>query len=83
MEPPSATILRKQAEESSSAICTSPQLLILDEPFRFADPSSSVTAIKRAEKYNEEHGATVMFSYNLNPDGRCPHLRVETATVRC
>lgn len=44
-----------------------PQLLILDEPFNFLDPSSQSIIKQLLQKYNEEHGATVIISsHNLN-----------------
>lgn len=44
-----------------------PQLLILDEPFNFLDPSSQSVIKHLLKRYNEEHGATVIISsHNLN-----------------
>ena len=44
-----------------------PQLLILDEPFNFLDPSSQSIIKHLLKKYNEEHQATVIISsHNLN-----------------
>lgn len=44
-----------------------PQLLILDEPFNFLDPSSQSVIKHLLKKYNEEHNATVIISsHNLN-----------------
>lgn len=44
-----------------------PQLLILDEPFNFLDPSSQSVIKHLLKKYNEEHNATVLISsHNLN-----------------
>ena len=43
------------------------QLLILDEPFNFLDPSSQSIIKHLLKKYNEEHQATVIISsHNLN-----------------
>ena len=50
-----------------SAMLHHPQLLILDEPFKFLDPSSQSIIKQLLKKYNEEHGATVIISsHNLN-----------------
>ena len=50
-----------------SAILQHPQLLKLDEPFNFLDPSSQSIIKQLLQKYNEEHGATVIISsHNLN-----------------
>ena len=50
-----------------SAMLHYPQLLILDEPFNFLDPSSQSIIIHLLKKYNEEHQATVIISsHNLN-----------------
>ncbi|KAA6311406.1 ABC transporter ATP-binding protein, partial [termite gut metagenome] len=44
-----------------------PQLLILDEPFNFLDPSSQSIIKQMLRKYNEEAGVTVLISsHNLN-----------------
>lgn len=44
-----------------------PQLLILDEPFNFLDPSSQSIIKHLLKKYNEEQNATVIISsHNLN-----------------
>ncbi|MEG1562799.1 MAG: ABC transporter ATP-binding protein [Bacteroides sp.] len=47
-----------------SAMLHYPQLLILDEPFNFLDPSSQSAIKHLLKKYNEEHNATS--SHNLN-----------------
>ena len=50
-----------------SAMLHYPQLLILDEPFNFLDPSSQSIIKHLLKKYNVEHQATVIIpSHNLN-----------------
>ncbi|KAA6326497.1 ABC transporter ATP-binding protein [termite gut metagenome] len=50
-----------------SAMLHRPQLLILDEPFNFLDPSSQSIIKQMLRKYNEEAGVTVLISsHNLN-----------------
>lgn len=50
-----------------SAMLHNPQLLILDEPFNFLDPSSQSIIKHLLRKYNEEHRATIIISsHNLN-----------------
>lgn len=50
-----------------SAMLHHPQLLILDEPFNFLDPSSQSIIKHLLRKYNEDHHATVIISsHNLN-----------------
>ena len=59
-----------------SAMLHYPQLLILDEPFNFLDPSSQSIIKHLLKKYNEEHQATVIISsHNLNHTGDvCPRI---------
>lgn len=50
-----------------SAMLHFPQLLILDEPFNFLDPSSQSIIKHMLKRYNEEQNATVIISsHNLN-----------------
>lgn len=50
-----------------SAMLHQPELLILDEPFNFLDPSSQSVIRNMLKKYNEETNATVLISsHNLN-----------------
>jgi ABC-2 type transport system ATP-binding protein len=50
-----------------SAMLHKPQLLILDEPFNFLDPSSQSIIKSLLKKYNEETNAIVLISsHNLN-----------------
>ncbi|MDR0657481.1 MAG: ABC transporter ATP-binding protein [Mediterranea sp.] len=50
-----------------SAMLHKPQLLILDEPFNFLDPSSQSIIRNLLKKYNEDTNATVLISsHNLN-----------------
>ena len=53
-----------------------PQLLILDEPFNFLDPSSQSIIKHMLRKYSEEHNATVIISsHNLNhTTDVCPRI---------
>jgi len=49
-----------------SALLNSPQLVILDEPFNFLDPTSQNVLKKLLEDYSRETGATVLISsHNL------------------
>lgn len=50
-----------------SAMLHYPQLLILDEPFNFLDPTSQSLIKHLLKKYSEEHHATIIISsHNLN-----------------
>lgn len=50
-----------------SAMLHYPQVLILDEPFNFLDPTSQSLIKHLLKKYNEEHQATVIISsHNLS-----------------
>ena len=50
-----------------SAMIHHPQLLILDEPFNFLDPTSQSIIKQLLKKYHDEHNATVIISsHNLN-----------------
>ena len=56
----------KQTVGIISTLITSPELLILDEPFNFLDPTSQNLLKKMIESYNRETGATVIISsHNL------------------
>lgn len=59
-----------------SAMIHQPQLLILDEPFNFLDPSSQSVIKHLLKKYNEETGATILVSsHNLNhTTDICPRI---------
>ncbi len=48
------------------AMINNPQVLILDEPFNFLDPSSQIAIKYILEQYNKETGATILISsHNL------------------
>ena len=56
----------KQKVGIMAAMLLQPQVLILDEPFNFLDPSSQNAIKHLLKKYNEETGATVLVSsHNL------------------
>ncbi|MDR0573950.1 MAG: ABC transporter ATP-binding protein [Tannerella sp.] len=44
------------------AMIAHPELLILDEPFNFLDPSSQIEMKRILQKFNTEYGATVLLS---------------------
>ena len=57
----------KQKVGIISAMIHHPQLLILDEPFNFLDPTSQLVIKQLLKKYHDEHNATVIISsHNLN-----------------
>jgi ABC-2 type transport system ATP-binding protein len=50
-----------------SALITSPQVLLLDEPFNGLDPTSQILLKKMLVEYNQQTGATVLISsHDLN-----------------
>jgi ABC-2 type transport system ATP-binding protein len=50
-----------------AAMIIRPELLILDEPFNFLDPSSQIEIRDTIRRLNDETGATVLISsHNLN-----------------
>ena len=56
----------KQKVGIMAAMLLRPQILILDEPFNFLDPSSQNAIKHLLKKYNEETGATILVSsHNL------------------
>ena len=56
----------KQKVGIISALLHNPQLIILDEPFNFLDPSSQLAVKYILEDYNKETGATILVSsHNL------------------
>lgn len=59
-----------------AALIHQPQLLILDEPFNFLDPSSQSIIKHILKDYNERTGATVLISsHNLNhTTDICPRI---------
>ncbi len=59
-----------------SAMLHHPQILILDEPFNFLDPSSQSIIRNLLKEYNEETGATILISsHNLNhTTDICPRI---------
>jgi ABC-type multidrug transport system, ATPase component len=59
-----------------SAMIHNPELLILDEPFNFLDPSSQSIIKHILKDYNEQTGATILISsHNLNhTTDICPRI---------
>lgn len=56
----------KQKVGIISTLLNSPQLVILDEPFNFLDPSSQNILKHKLKEYNQETGATILISsHNL------------------
>lgn len=56
----------KQKVGIMAAMLLKPQVLILDEPFNFLDPSSQSAIKHLLQKYNKETGATILVSsHNL------------------
>ncbi|GHT76185.1 ATP-binding protein [Bacteroidia bacterium] len=48
------------------AMITTPQLLILDEPFNFLDPTSQIQMKRLLQHYSQKHNATILLSsHNL------------------
>ena len=57
----------KQKVGIIGAMITNPNILILDEPFNFLDPSSQLAMKNILEEYNKECGATIIVSsHNLS-----------------
>jgi len=57
----------KQKVGIIGALLLHPQVLILDEPFNFLDPSSQSAFKRMMTEYNKETGATILISsHNLN-----------------
>lgn len=59
-----------------SAMLHHPQILILDEPFNFLDPSSQSIIRNLLKEYNKETGATILISsHNINhTTDICPRI---------
>ncbi|MBR1469153.1 MAG: AAA family ATPase, partial [Prevotella sp.] len=56
----------KQKVGIVSALLARPQLVILDEPFNFLDPSSQIVLKRMVTDYHAETGATILISsHNL------------------
>lgn len=67
-----------------SAMLHHPQLLILDEPFNFLDPSSQSLIKHLLKEYNKNTGATILISsHNLNhTTDICPRIALlENGTI--
>ena len=45
-----------------SAMIIHPEILILDEPFNFLDPSSQIEMKHLLQKFNKEYGMTILLS---------------------
>ena len=57
----------KQKTGIVAALLHNPQLVLLDEPFNFLDPSSQVALKRLIKDYNQSTGATIIISsHNLN-----------------
>lgn len=57
----------KQKTGIVAALLHNPQLVLLDEPFNFLDPSSQVALKNLIKDYNQSTGATIIISsHNLN-----------------
>lgn len=57
----------KQKTGIVAALLHNPQLVLLDEPFNFLDPSSQVALKHLIKDYNQSTGATIIISsHNLN-----------------
>lgn len=57
----------KQKVGIVGAMLTKPDVLILDEPFNFLDPSSQLAMKQLLQKYNQDNGATILVSsHNLS-----------------
>ena len=69
---------QKKRVTIASVLVQQPELIILDEPFNFLDPSSQSVIKHLLKKYNEEHNATVIISsHNLNHTvDVCPRIAV-------
>ena len=57
----------KQKTGIMAAMIPNPELLILDEPFNYLDPSSQIVIKKMLKATNEKHHTTILLSsHNLN-----------------
>ena len=67
----------KQKVGIMAAMLLKPQVLILDEPFNFLDPSSQSAIKHLLQKYNKETGATILVSsHNLQHTVDIRHIDV-------
>ena len=66
----------KQKVGIVAALIQQPQVLILDEPFNFLDPSSQHAIKHLLQEYNQQTGATILISsHNLNhTTDICPRI---------